>query len=132
MIVQTIRFLHHLVMAGDLNLRERLHRAPMRKFSGLIHSFIETFGRLSYADCPDCISSADKLTWEKVAGMLHASTHAAHSLLAGADMARLLLGLVVEGPEADLIWGTYQYQPDDSGNGKMDTDDEDIVQVLDD
>lgn len=115
MIVQTIRFLHHLVMAGDLNLRERLHRAPMRKFSGLIHSFIETFGRLSYADCPDCISSADKLTWEKVA-----------------DMARLLLGLVVEGPEADLIWGTYQYQPDDSGNGKMDTDDEDIVQVLDD
>ena len=68
MMVQAIRFLHHFVVSGDLNLRERLHRAPMRKFNGLIHTFVETFGRLSYADRPDWITGEDKQAWEKVAG----------------------------------------------------------------
>ena len=68
MMVQAIRFLHHFVVSGDLNLRERLHRAPMRKFNGLIHTFIETFGRLSYAGRADWITGEDKQAWEKVAG----------------------------------------------------------------
>ncbi|KAL4074141.1 hypothetical protein J3A83DRAFT_2683976 [Scleroderma citrinum] len=108
MMVQAIRFLHHLV-DGNINLRERLHRAPMRKFNGLIHRFIETFGRLSYADRPDWISGEDKQAWEKVS-----------------DMARSLLGLVVEGPEADLVWSTYQTEVDDGCDIKMEMDEEDI------
>ncbi|KAG1716637.1 hypothetical protein ID866_515 [Astraeus odoratus] len=114
--VQTARFLHYLVMAGGFSLRERLHRAPIRKFNGLVHIFIETFGRLSYADPPDWISSADKQSWEKVA-----------------DMSRTLLSLVVEGPEADLVWNTYQSEADDGGEIQMEADEEDMqAQLLDD
>ena len=42
------------------------------------------------------------------------------------DMARSLLGLVVEGPEADLVWSTYQNEADDGCDLKMGIDEEDI------
>ncbi|KAI6046073.1 hypothetical protein EDC04DRAFT_3053491 [Pisolithus marmoratus] len=107
MLVQTTRFLHHLVIGGNFNLRERLHRASMRKFNGLAHFFIEAFGRLSYVDRPDWIDDADKQLWEKIS-----------------DMARTLLGLVVEGPEADLIWATYQNEADEGGDTGMEADED--------
>ncbi|KAI6169382.1 hypothetical protein EDD17DRAFT_1518359 [Pisolithus thermaeus] len=107
MLVQTTRFLHHLVIGGNFNLRERLHRASMRKFNGLVHVFIEVFGRLSYADRPDWIDDANKQHWEKIA-----------------DIARTLLGLVVEGPEADLIWTTYQNEADEGGDTGTETDED--------
>ncbi|KIO09943.1 hypothetical protein M404DRAFT_85227, partial [Pisolithus tinctorius Marx 270] len=80
----------------NFDLRERLHRASMRKFSGLLHIFIEAFGRLSYSDRPDWIDDANK---QFMAQLL--------------NMARTLLGLVVEGPEADLVWTTYQNEADE-------------------
>lgn len=107
MLVQTTRFLHHLVIGGNFNLRERLHRASMRKFNGLVHIFIDVFGRLSYADRPDWIDDANKQHWEKIA-----------------DMARNLLGLVVEGPEADLVWTTYQNEADEGGETGMEADED--------
>lgn len=107
MLVQTTRFLHHLIIGGNFDLRERLHRASMRKFSGLLHIFIEAFGRLSYSDRPDWIDDANKQLWEKIA-----------------DMARTLLGLVVEGPEADLVWTTYQNEADEGGDTGMETDED--------
>jgi len=41
-------------------------------------------------------------------------------------MARSLLSLVVEGPEADLVWSTYQNEAEDGCDLKMGTDEEDI------
>ena len=41
-------------------------------------------------------------------------------------MARSLLGLVVEGPEADLVWSTYQNEADDGCDTKTEMDEEDM------
>ena len=69
----------------------QLETAPSRPFNGLLHAFIVALGRSSYADSPDWIETKDKLEIDQLI-----------------DMSRELLDLVVEGPEGDSIWGTYQ------------------------
>ena len=41
-------------------------------------------------------------------------------------MARSLLSLVVEGPEADLVWSTYKNVADDGCDTKTEMDEEDM------
>ncbi|KIJ18623.1 hypothetical protein PAXINDRAFT_110123 [Paxillus involutus ATCC 200175] len=109
MINHTTLLLHHLVIGEDttLNLRERLYRAPTKTYSGLIHFFILTFGRLSYANSPYWLDAKDR-----------------QRLVQVADIARPLLELVIQGPELDSIWETYQDEAEDNREAAMDVDDE--------
>jgi hypothetical protein len=50
------------------NLRHKLVHAPHRQFNGIIHMFIVTLGRLSYADPPDWVDSSSKLELERLTG----------------------------------------------------------------
>ncbi|KAF7376232.1 hypothetical protein MSAN_00038400 [Mycena sanguinolenta] len=111
---QTLFLMHHLVfgMEPNFNLRHRLHYAPSRTFNGITHMFIVTFGRLSCADPPEWIDTAQTLELETMA-----------------EMAQDLLDLVVDGPEADSIWTAYQVDPGDPGNDS-DTDEEDMEAKL--
>ncbi|KIK97358.1 hypothetical protein PAXRUDRAFT_824987 [Paxillus rubicundulus Ve08.2h10] len=109
MINHTTLLLHHLVIGEDstLNLRERLYRAPMKTYGGLIHFFILTFGRLSYANSPYWLDAKDR-----------------QRLVQVAEIARPLLELVIQGPELDSIWETYQDEAEDNREAAMDVDDE--------
>lgn len=66
----TALLLHHLVIGEDatLDLRERLLRAP-KTYQGLVHSFILTFGRLSYANPPYWLEVKDRERLMGVAGL---------------------------------------------------------------
>ncbi|TFK53914.1 hypothetical protein OE88DRAFT_1654294 [Heliocybe sulcata] len=91
---QTLFLLHALVCnhgEQPYDLRQKLHHAPYRQFNGLIHMFIVTFGRLSYADAPEWLPGELR---DEVEDMT--------------EMARDLLDLVVEGPELDKIFVAYQ------------------------
>ena len=64
--------LHHLVIGEDatLDLRERLLRvASAKTYQGLIHRFILTFGRLSYANPPYWLDETDRQRLMGVAGL---------------------------------------------------------------
>jgi hypothetical protein len=43
-----------------------------------------------------------------------------------ADLARALLERVIQGPELDLIWETYQDEGEDNNEAAMDVDDEEV------
>ncbi|KAG8214028.1 hypothetical protein J3R82DRAFT_10783 [Butyriboletus roseoflavus] len=105
----TTLLLHHLVIGEDatLDLRERLLRAPAKTYPGLIHFFILTFGRLSYANPPYWLDAKDR-----------------RRLVGVADVARVLLEKVIQGPELDLIWETYQDEGEENNEAVMDVDDE--------
>lgn len=66
--------LHHLVISEDatLDLRERLLRAPINIYQGLVPSFILTFGRLSYANPPHWLEAKNKKRLMGVAGLYSA------------------------------------------------------------
>ncbi|OAX42279.1 hypothetical protein K503DRAFT_766926 [Rhizopogon vinicolor AM-OR11-026] len=93
---QTTFLLHHLILRADtdVRLRERLENAR-GEYNGAIHLFIVAMSRLSFADVPEWVKGKDKQELEKIA-----------------DLARELLELMVEGPELDAIWATYQ-EPDE-------------------
>ncbi|KAG0706096.1 hypothetical protein DFH29DRAFT_1025860 [Suillus ampliporus] len=100
---QTTFLLHDLVFKAEAQrLRERLEHAP-RHYNGLVHIFIVTMGRLSFADAPEWVQEKDKQDLERVAGL-----------------ARELLELLVDASEMDAIWATYQEEPDE----EMDDDEE--------
>ncbi|KAI9571100.1 hypothetical protein HD554DRAFT_2169491 [Boletus coccyginus] len=107
----TTLLLHHLVIGEDatLDLRERLLRAPPKTYQGLIHGFILTFGRLSYANPPYWLDEKDR-----------------QRLMGVADLARALLERVIQGPELDLIWETYQDEGEENNEAAMDVDDEEV------
>ncbi|KAF8236475.1 hypothetical protein L208DRAFT_1390557 [Tricholoma matsutake] len=92
---QTLSLLHHLVFGTNpiFNLRHKLYSTHYRPFNGLTHMFIVTFGRLCYADLPGWVDEQGR-----------------HDLLLSTDIARELLDLVVDGPEADSIWQAYQFE----------------------
>ncbi|KAK1225712.1 hypothetical protein PQX77_011332 [Marasmius sp. AFHP31] len=91
---KTLALLHHVVFNAVpvVNLPDKFLRAPMRAFNGLNHSFIVTFGRISYAAAPDWITDGESK--RNMAGMI--------------EMATELLELVVDGPEGDSLWSMYQ------------------------
>ncbi|KAH0827962.1 hypothetical protein J3R83DRAFT_3600 [Lanmaoa asiatica] len=125
----TTLLLHHLVIGEDatLDLRERLLRAPAKTYQGLIHFFILTFGRLSYANPPYWLNGKDRRRLVGVAGLCSA-IHRLISLTVGvrAELARALLERVIQGPELDLIWETYQDEGDENNEAAMDVDDEEV------
>lgn len=43
-----------------------------------------------------------------------------------ADLARALLERVIQGPELDLIWETYQDEGEENNEAAMDVDDEEV------
>ncbi|KAG1815958.1 uncharacterized protein BJ212DRAFT_203897 [Suillus subaureus] len=94
---QTTFLLHHLMFKAEapLRLQERLERAP-RHYNGLVHLFVVTMGRLSFADVPEWVQEEDKQDLERVAGL-----------------AKDLLELLMDAPQMDAIWATYQEGPDD-------------------
>ncbi|KAG1890390.1 hypothetical protein F4604DRAFT_663097 [Suillus subluteus] len=94
---QTTFLLHHLMFKAEapLRLRERLECAP-RHYNGLVHLFVVTMGRLSFADVPEWVQEEDKQDLERVAGL-----------------AKDLLELLMDAPEMDAIWATYQEGPDE-------------------
>lgn len=94
---QTTFLLHHLMFkaGAPLRLRERLECAP-RHFNGLVHIFVVTMGRLSFADVPEWVQEEDKQDLERVAGL-----------------AKDLLELLMDAPQMDAIWATYQEGPDE-------------------
>ncbi|EGN99743.1 hypothetical protein SERLA73DRAFT_179920 [Serpula lacrymans var. lacrymans S7.3] len=94
---QTLFLLYMLIFGPEaaFNLRHKLQVTPSRQFNGITHMFIVTLGRLSYTDPPEWIAAKDKVELEHIA-----------------EMARELLDLVVEGPEGDSVWATYQEGPE--------------------
>ncbi|KAG2345667.1 hypothetical protein BDR05DRAFT_930330 [Suillus weaverae] len=94
---QTTFLLHHLMFKAEapLRLRERLECAP-RHYNGLVHLFVVTMGRLSFADVPEWVQEEDKQDLERVAGL-----------------AKDLLELLMDAPQMDAIWATYQEEPDE-------------------
>lgn len=94
---QTTFLLHHLMFKAEapFRLRERLEHAP-RHYNGLVHLFVVTMGRLSFADVPEWVQEEDKQDLERVAGL-----------------AKDLLELLMDAPQMDAIWATYQEGPDE-------------------
>jgi len=101
---QTLSLLHHLVFGTTpiFNLRHKLYTTYYRPFNGLTHMFIVTFGRLCYADLPGWLDEQGR-----------------QDLLLSTDVARELLDLVVDGPEADSIWQAHQFEAE---NGTEDVE----------
>ncbi|KAJ7587198.1 hypothetical protein C8J56DRAFT_943791 [Mycena floridula] len=101
---QTLFLLHHLVLRSEqVDLVYKLHHAPHRPFIGITHMFTVTLGWLSYADPPD---------WVDV--------QARRNIVMMREMARDLLDLVVDGPEADGVWAAYQ--DDSQSENNLDDD----------
>jgi len=104
-IYQTLFLMHYLVCSErehPYDLRQKLNHAPYRQFNGLIHMFIVTFGRLSYADAPEWLSLELRSEVEDMT-----------------EMARDLLDLVVEGPELDSIYAAYQEEDSETDDDEI-------------
>jgi len=71
-------------------------------FNGIFHIYILTFGRFSFADPPEWVDEEGKVILEYVA-----------------DMARELLELGIDGPELEMIWGAFQFDPDSAKKGRV-------------
>lgn len=123
----TTLLLHHLVTGEDttVDLRERLMQAPPKTYPGLIHRFILALGRLSYANPPDWLDEQSKQRLVGVAGLCFVVSSSNPLTMGMADLARALLERVIQGPELDLIWETYQDEGEDN-NEAMDVDDEEV------
>ena len=69
-IADTLLLLQYLVFRPELpmNLRQKLHHAPHRRFNGIAHMFVLTLGRLSFADPPERLHSEGRETLEQLAG----------------------------------------------------------------
>lgn len=76
--------------------------------------FIVTFGRLCYADLPSWVDEQGRQDLNLSTGE-HPLEHApGGSYSCPADIARELLDLVVDGPEADSIWQAYQFETENT------------------
>ena len=75
--------------------------------------FIVTFGRLCYADLPGWVDEQGRQDLLLSTGKSFRLTFLQLILFISgqrADIARELLDLVVDGPEADSIWQAYQFE----------------------
>jgi len=106
---QTLFLLHHLIFTSVsfLNLRQKLYVPQHRIFHGLLHVFVVTFGRLSYGEAPEWIDRQGRI-----------------DLISLTDMARDILDHIIDGPEADRTWLTFQIEGD-----KGDDTDEEAMEV---
>jgi len=73
---------------APLRLRERLEHAP-RHYNGLVHLFVVTMGRLSFADVPEWVQEEDKQDLERVAGMLLITSYPCFWLIMAQDLPRI-------------------------------------------
>ncbi|TRM69333.1 hypothetical protein BD626DRAFT_473695 [Schizophyllum amplum] len=102
---QTVYLLRHVVKGreADLNLRHKLNHTPHRIFNGIMHHFVVAFGRLSYADAPDWVDQEGKDELQLLQGY-----------------AEELLHMVIDGPEGEAVWGTYQMDTENSSEAGED------------
>lgn len=119
LLCQALYSVHHLVTGSRdiVDLRTKLYNTPPRCFPGargMKHIVTLTLGRLSYADPPDWIPPEPKA-----------------ELLMMAEIAQDLMGLVMEGPEADALWATFQGRDIDvdSPEGEYDEEEWDAMQA---
>lgn len=92
-----------------------------------MHLFIVTFGRLSYGEAPDWIDQQGRTDLVSLTGELFELKALIDvMLMLWPDMARDILDHVVDGPEADRTWQTYQTEPD----ANSDTDEEEMEAKL--
>ncbi|KAH8074199.1 hypothetical protein BXZ70DRAFT_963846 [Cristinia sonorae] len=95
---RTISLLYILVCSQSpkVNLNEKL-QTNHRIFNGIQHVFHVTFGRFTFADAPEWLDEGGRIQLEQLT-----------------KMARELLEIVVEGPELDMIWASFQLDLDGS------------------
>ncbi|KAH8079442.1 hypothetical protein BXZ70DRAFT_961002 [Cristinia sonorae] len=95
---RTISLLYILVCSQSpkVNLNEKL-QTNHRIFNGIQHVFHVTFGRFTFADPPEWLDEGGRIQVEQLT-----------------EMARELLEIVVEGPELDMIWASFQLDLDGS------------------
>jgi hypothetical protein len=67
---QTLFLIHNLVFSIQpaFNLRHKFQHASRPQFNGIIHIFIVTLGRLSYADAPNWVEQKGREELEQIAG----------------------------------------------------------------
>ncbi|KAL1743506.1 hypothetical protein HDZ31DRAFT_40785 [Schizophyllum fasciatum] len=100
---QTVYLLRHVVKGreSDLNLRHKLNHTPHQIFNGIMHVFVVAFGRLSYADAPDWVDKEGRDELQLLQGY-----------------AEELLNMVIDGPEGEAVWGTYQMDAENSSEAE--------------
>ncbi|THV02347.1 hypothetical protein K435DRAFT_963088 [Dendrothele bispora CBS 962.96] len=94
--LQTISLIHHLIFNTDsdpLNFRKLLQETQSSRFAGIIHMFIVTFGRLSYAQDLEWMDDERR---REMTGVY--------------ELASELFDLVVDGPEGDSVYAAFQDQ----------------------
>jgi len=92
-----------------------------------MHHFIVTFGRLSYGEAPEWMNEQQR--WELLfltGDDLFAVFTSSLMKDIWTDMARDILEVVVDGPEADRTWQTYQTEAGTSSE----TDEEQMEKML--
>ncbi|TCD60942.1 hypothetical protein EIP91_009276 [Steccherinum ochraceum] len=111
---RTLSLLYYMVCSPTpkYNLSDKLQMAQ-RPFNGLPHVFAVTFGRFSFADAPEWVDDAGRAQVESLA-----------------DMARELLELVMDGPELEMIWASFQPDPEGSKKMPIELDDDEDEEAL--
>ncbi|KAI5890506.1 uncharacterized protein SCHCODRAFT_02632043 [Schizophyllum commune H4-8] len=102
---QTVYLLWHIVKGREqeLDLRRKLIHTSHVIVNGLMHVFVVAFGRLSYADPPDWVDKEGKDELQLLQGYTEE-----------------LLNMVIDGPEGEAVWGTYQPDPENSEEAEED------------
>ncbi|KAL1691478.1 hypothetical protein GGG16DRAFT_124799 [Schizophyllum commune] len=109
---QTVYLLWHIVKGREheLDLRRKLIHTSHVIVNGVMHIFVVAFGRLSYADPPDWVDQEGKDELQLLQGYTEE-----------------LLNMVIDGPEGEAVWGTYQ---PDTENGEEAEEDEMEAEML--
>ncbi|KAL1670030.1 hypothetical protein GGF50DRAFT_43036 [Schizophyllum commune] len=102
---QTVYLLWHIVKGREheLDLRRKLIHTSHVIVNGVMHIFVVAFGRLSYADPPDWVDKEGKDELQLLQGYTEE-----------------LLNMVIDGPEGEAVWGTYQPDPENSEEAEED------------
>ncbi|KAF5370769.1 hypothetical protein D9758_002016 [Tetrapyrgos nigripes] len=113
--IQTLTLIHHLTVQADppLNLRKLLQETPPNRFTGIVHRFIVTFGRLTYTQELDWV---DEERRRELTGVY--------------ELAGEILDMVVEGPEGETVYAVFQDQTEEERMG-MGVDEGEMEQFFD-
>ncbi|EAU91578.2 hypothetical protein CC1G_12766 [Coprinopsis cinerea okayama7 len=89
---QSVFLLNYIITADpSFNLRHKLQHAPPRPFNSVLQMFVVTFGRLAYSTAPEWFNEHDRTFLSNLA-----------------EMAVSIFEAVVDGPEGDGVWSTFQ------------------------
>ncbi|KZT08498.1 uncharacterized protein LAESUDRAFT_811538 [Laetiporus sulphureus 93-53] len=108
--VRAVSLLYILVSSAEdsaSSLRQKILNARYPQFHGIHHMIIVTLGRLTYAEPPQDVST-------ELRSMLDQAI----------DMSEEMLGLLVDGPEHELVFSAFQVPQELIGDNRTDLDDE--------